>query len=36
MGCVMEEFVFASLGALGIIGYLLYFALCEGAFDQRR
>jgi hypothetical protein len=34
----MEEFrlVFASLGALGIICYLVYVALSEGAFDQRR
>jgi len=37
-GCVMEEFrlVFASLGALGIISYLVYAALSEGAFNQWR
>ena len=35
MGCVTEEFrlVFASLGAVGIIGYLVYFALSEVASD---
>jgi len=37
-GCVMEEFrlVFVSLGALGIIGYLVYVALSEGRFNRRR
>jgi len=34
----MEEFrlVFVSLGALGIIGYLVYVALSEGRFNRRR
>ena len=33
-GCVMEEFrlVFASLGALGLIGYFVYIALSEDTF----
>jgi len=34
----MEELriVFVSLGALSIIGYLVYFALSEVAFRRRR
>jgi preprotein translocase subunit Sss1 len=34
----MEEFrvVFVSLGAVGIIGYLVYVALSEVAFRRRR
>jgi len=32
----MEGLVFASLGALGIIGYLVYVALSEGAFNRKR
>jgi len=28
--------VLVSLGALGIIGYLVYVALSEGAFNRRR
>ena len=37
-GCVMEEFriVFVSLGAIGIIGYLVYVALSEVGFRRRR
>jgi len=35
-GCVMEEFrfVFASLGALGLVGYFAYVALSEGVFRR--
>jgi hypothetical protein len=34
----MEELrlVFVSLGALGLIGYLVYVALNEGTFRRRR
>jgi len=30
----MDGLVFASLGALGLIGYLVYVALSEGAFER--
>jgi len=32
----MDGLVFASLGALGLIGYLIYVALSEGAFKRLR
>ena len=30
----MDGLVFASLGALGLIGYVVYVALSEGAFER--
>ena len=35
-GCVMEGLIFASLGALGLIGYLVYVALSEETFNRKR